>query len=108
MSDEPDASELSKIPFKQKDAWEWAFRAGLVAAFFYLKANFVPIEKYERDLQLADAKQAIVLTKLDTVNNGLVRIDEDMKQEAARDQRIDKLDERLRTVENRYNNGPHP
>ena len=105
MPDEPDLGELFKLP-TQKTAMEWAFRALMVAAYFWSTGHFVSIDRYERDTEKQDAQRSILIRELGDANSSLVRIEEAMKNDVRRDKQIDDLEQRTRALE--YGNGRHP
>ena len=109
MDDEPKlADPLQKLPLTQKAAWEWAFRAGMVAAYFWSTGHFLSIDRYEKDNEKQDAQRSIMLTQLGSIDSTLSRIDEHMKNDDRRDRQIESLDVRVRNLEDGSNGPRHP
>ena len=77
---------------------EWAFRAGLVACFFYFQANFVSIKDYKQDVGRKTEVEEARANTLNNINLVLARIDERSKSDDTKS-RLEKLEAQVHELE---------
>lgn len=89
---------LNGLNLPKEKLAEWAFRAGLVACFFYFQANYVSVKDYKQDTgRKAEVEEARANT-LNNINLVLARIDERSKADDTK-ARLQKLEEQVFALE---------
>ncbi len=81
MSNENEPPDLFKLPVSQKDAWNYAFKAGLLAAYFWALNHFVSNEQHEKDLSKIDARQAMLENTLAGIDRNVTKVTQQMEDE---------------------------